>query len=536
MKMTPKQISRKISQLKSERSVWESHWQQLTDYILPRKNNIQFKTSPGNRRNLHLLDNTAQMANELLAAALHGLLTNPYSQWFDLTCGDPELDAKDSVRYWLQDSARRMLNVINDSNFQTEVHEYYLDLPCIGTATLDMLEDDFSIVRFNARFISDTYIAENNKGLIDEVYREFEWTAKQIAMEFGEDKIPKMVKDALRKDEERKFCIHHAVYPVDPTKKKRGPLSMFNFISQYTMPEEEFELSTKGFYENPYIVGRWSKTSDEVYGRGPGMVALPEAKVLNKMTETIIKAAELTVRPPLQVPDDGFVLPIRTTPAGLNFYRSGSEDRITPIFNEGIRIDYGHEIMQQHRERIRQAFYVDQLLLSNVGPQMTATEVNQRTEERMRLLGPMLGRQQSEFLAPMIERLFKIMSRRNMFLPVPEELSRTKGLSVQYSSVIARMQRVSEGQNIDRTLAALAPFAQFDPSVLDNFDGDKSFREIARIYGLPQTMVRDMRKVTKLRDQRAAAQQEIKRKQDEANAADQAAKVVPAIAQVNKAG
>lgn len=530
MKLTAKQLIERYEKKKADRSVWNQHFQEINDYVLPRKNNITKHFAKGAKRNLHLLDNTAVVACELLAGALHGLLTNPYSQWFELTSGNPKIDSDDSAREWLQDCERRMLNVLNDSNFQTEVHEFYLDLCGVSTANLLMEDDDDTIVRFSAKFIANYVICENSKGIVDTVYCEWDWDAETIAEEFGVDNLTKKVKAAYDKKTDEKFKIIHAVYPQDKYRKAGGKLKNFDFISQYVCQEDEDDLKVEGYYEQPYLVSRWAKASDEELGRGPGMAALPEAKIINKMTETIIKASQKVIDPPLQLPDDGFIMPLRTYPGGLNFRRSGTDpgDRIEPVFNQDIRIDFGIQAMDQHRQRIKQAFYVDQLTLSNDGPQRTATQVNRETSDSMRFLGPMLGRQQSEFLSPLINRLFKMMNRKNLFLVMPDIMKQATGLSVQYSSAIAKMQRATESQSIQTTLQDLAPFMQVDPSIADNFDGDMALRVIAKINGFPQEIIRNLAKVKQIRASRAQAQQQVVNTQQENQQVDSLAKVAPA--------
>lgn len=535
MKMNTKQLLKKYENKKTERMVWDRHFQEISDYVNPRKNNITKSFAPGAKRNLHLLDNTALVSCELLAGALHGLLTNPYAQWFGLTTGDPEIDGNDDARKWLQDTEKRMLNVLNDSNFQTEVHEFYLDLCGVSTANLLMEEDDETVVRFTAKFIGNYCFEENNKGIVDTVYCEWLWDAETIAEEFGKENLTPKVKEAYEKKQNTKFTIVHAVYPKSPLKKEAGPLKHFDFISHYICKEDEADLKVEGYYEQPYLVSRWAKSSDEEWGRGPGFTALPEAKIINKMTETIIKAAQKTMDPPLQLPDDGYILPIKTYPGGLNFRRSGDADaRIEPVFNREIRIDFGIEAMNQHRERIKQAFYVNQIMLSNDGPQRTATQVNRESNDSMRFLGPMLGRQQSEFLSPMCNRLYKVMDRQKMFLPMPEVMLKAKGLSVQYSSAIAKMQRLDESQSIQRTLADLAPFAQLFPEIKDNFDPDQAVRVVASNHGFPQKIIRDLTKVKQIREARQKAQEELIQQQQQQQQAEQLSKVAPAVQTLSK--
>lgn len=524
---TAKAVIDRWNHLKTERSNWEIYWQDLAELILPNKSNIMVQRTPGDQRDYQVFDNTAIQANELLAGALHGLLTNPYSQWFELTTGNPELDDKDHIRLWLQDTTRRMHNQINDSNFQTEIHEYYLDLGCFGTAPLLMEEDEELVVRFMAIFIGTIYICENNKGMVDEVFRDFDWTARLIVDNFGLEGLPKKIVEAYNKDENTKFKILHAVYP-NSNQQESGPLSPFKYISQYVFVDDVADIEVKGFREMPYIVGRWSKTSDEVYGRGPGMAALPETRVVNKMEEMSLYAAAKTIDPPIMLPDDGMIFPAKTGPGDQNFFRAGSSDRIEPIFSENIRLDVSEAIMEKRRERIRQAFYVDQLQL-NVGDRATATEASIKNEEKQRLLGPMMGRQQNELLAPMITRLYGIMARKGLLQPAPSEI---KSFGVRYSSMIARIQRQAEGDLILKTVQVAAPFIQSDPTVLDNINGDQAIKEIARIYGLPQKMLRNKNEVEDIRKSRAQAQAAQVKAQQEAMQAENINKLAPAMPKI----
>lgn len=528
MKLTAKQLIARYNKKKEEKATLEQHIQEINDYVLVRKNNVTRMYTPGQKRNTHLLDNTAVMSCELLAGALHSFLTNPYTKWFALTTGEPDIDKDDTAREWLEDTERRMLNVLNDSNFQTEVHEFYLDLCGPSTACLLMEEDDEQIVRFSSKFIANYVIAENSKGIVDTVMCEWSWTAQKIAEEFGIKNLTKKVKEAYDKQQDTLFKIIHGVYPQDKF-KKHPALKQFDFISHYVCVEDEADLNVEGFYEQPYIVSRWSKASDEEWGRGPGFAALPEAKIINKMTEIIIKAAQKSMDPPISVPDDGYILPLRTYPGGLNFRRAGVEDKIEPVFNKEIRVDFGMDIMEAHRQRIKQAFYVDQLMLPNNRTQKTATEINQRTEENLRLMGPMMGRQETEFLTPMINRLFKIMDRKGMFKDMPAIMERAKGLSVQYTSTIAKMQRFSEAQSIQRTMQDLATFIQIDPSIADNFDGDGITRIISQAHGFPQSGIRNLTKVKQIREARQKAQEELLQKQEQQNQVDQMGKMAPLV-------
>jgi hypothetical protein len=522
----------KLEALKAERSTWENHWQELTDYILPNRNDVTNTRSPGEKRNVQIVDSTAVQANQLLAGALHGLLTNPSAFWFEYTTGDPELDRQDDVRRWLQKAALKTHEILNNSNFQTEIHEIYQDLGCIGTAALSIEEDEEKIVRFAARHISEIFVEESNLGVIDSVFRSFKWTARQVLQEFG-DKTPDEVKKMAEMNSTDKLEIIHAVYPRKEFSRKSGPES-YAFASDYLYVQKKLYLARSGFREFPYAIPRWTKASGEVYGRSAGMAGLPDIKMINEMMKTVIRGAQKTVDPPVQMPDDGFIFPLIVTPGGVNYYRSGSNDRIEAFANDA-RIDFGFQVLESIRQRIRECFYVDQLQLAQ-GPQMTATEVMQRTEEKMRLMGPVLGRQHSELLRPLIDRVFAIMVRREQIpQPIPEVLSGKK-IDVHYSSLIAKSQKMSEGQNLQRALQAAAPFIQIDPSTADNINGDAALREIISIYGVTQNILRDQKEVDDKRKARDEANREALQQQQEQHQADQVSKMGPALAKVKEAG
>jgi hypothetical protein len=256
--------------------------------------------------------------------------------------------------------------------------------------------------------------------------------------------------------------------------------------------------------------------------------------MVNLMMSTTIQGAQKAMDPPVQVPDDGFVLPIKTRPASINYYRAGSngKDRIEPIFND-TRIDFGFQILDAHRAQIRDSFYVNQLMMQQ-GPQETAPEVVQKAEENFRFLGPLLGRVEREWVAPIIERVYGIMERRGMFLPPPPELQ-GKPLNVRFSSTIAKIQKMAASRNILEVLNVVGPFIQFDPHLVDHFNLDNIVRGTAQNFALQADFLRDDREVKKMKEARALAEQEALKQQQEAHEAGVAGQVLPAAAQMQMA-
>lgn len=513
------------------RLTWEPNWQETLDHVIPRKADIQRFQSPGIKRGNELFDTTAIMSNILLSGLLHSMLTNPSIRFFELMMGDPALDSDEDTRAYLQDCADKMFSVMNNSNFQTEIHEVYLDLGAIGTSALYIGEDKDKIVHFSARSMKEIFAEENNLGMIDVVDRVFKWKLRQIVQEFGEESLtPKLLrfyKDGNNND----FEIVHITEPLSDEQYQRMNKT-FRFGSCYLMKEDLVKLSEKNYHEFPYCIPRWTKTTGEVYGRGPGMDMLPDIKMVDRMMETTLKGAQKTVDPPLMVADDGVIGNVRLTPGGLTVVRPLSDVPIRPLITDA-RIDFGIQLIEGVRQQIKRGFFVDQIQLPQQD-RMTAAEVNQRSEENLRLMGPVLGRQNFELLRPLIDRVFGIMSRRHIFKAVPEQL-KGKKFDVRYSSLVARAQRMSEGQNLLKAVQAAAPFVNADPQAMDILDADEAVKYTFDIYGLPQKIMRKEPEIKKIRAGRAQAQADKAKQEAEAHQADVASKMAPGVAQLQQA-
>ena len=521
-------LDRRFETLQRQRSVFEHHWQDCADYMLPRKADITKNRSEGDKRTELIYDSTAIHAVELLAASLHGMLTSPSVPWFNLRYRNDQINENDEANEWLEACSKAMYKAFNRSNFQSEIHELYYDLVVFGTAGI-FIEPDEDGLRFSARHIAELFISENMQGRIDTVYRKFKMTARAMNQRFGEKNIPEPVKKALEEDVFKEFSIIHVLFPRE---EGIGKLAKNKPIASiYYDKDTKTVLSESGFDEMPIAVCRFNKDSVSSYGRSPAMSTLSDVKMLNKMSEVTIRAAQKQIDPALMVPDDGFMLPVRTSPGSLNFYRSGTRDRLEPL-QINANNPLGLAMEEQRRNAIRQAFYVDQLL-SNDGPAMTATEILQRNEERLRMLGPVLGRMQSELLQPLIGRCFSLMLRSGA-LPLPPESLQGTDIDIEYVSPLAKAQKLTDLQSIMRGLEVLMQTAEFAP-VTDYLDVDGLTKYLIDATGMPASVVRSDEQVSQLRRQRAQQEQQAAQQQQAAQTAENAGAVAPFIKAVDGA-
>lgn len=491
--------------LKGMRGTWETHWQEIADLVHPFDDNfVSQDEAPGSEKMTFIYDSTGVHANQLLSSGLFSMGTNPSQKWFELEVVDPRLSRIRDIAIWVRTISDVMYYEINrpTAHFNTAMHELYLEYGAYGNGILLVTETlDRMGLRFQALPLSDTYLTEGALGLMDGLFRGYDRTVRQLGQKFGLQNLSEAVQ---KQHEENKLDERvngaHCIIPASDY----GINSRFPFLTVYIDLDNKHINGASGYYELPFMAPRFYKNPWEQYGRGPGTTALPDVKMLQEVMRTTIRAAQKRTDPPLQAPDDGFLNPVRTTPGGINFYRAGTADRIEPI-KFGSDPGVGYDVIEDIRNRIREIFFVDQLQLQE-GPQMTATEVLQRTEEKLRLMGPVMGRLEAELLGPMLSRVYGILMRQGK-LPQPPEVLQNQEFKVTYTSPIARAQEQTEANSIMRSLEVLSPFIEMDNSVADNFDGDELSRGVFKMYSVNPRYLRAEEAIAQIRQQRTQVQQ-----------------------------
>jgi hypothetical protein len=182
-----KSLLSRFDRLQGQRQNWETHWQEVADYMQPRKADVTKTRARGDKRNELIFDSSPIQALELLAASLHGMLTNPSTPWFALRFKEDGMENEDEAKIWLESATEVMYTAFNRSNFQQEIFELYHDLITFGTAAMFIEEDDEDLIKFSTRHINEVFIAENDKGRVDTIYRRFKISARAAIQKFGDN-------------------------------------------------------------------------------------------------------------------------------------------------------------------------------------------------------------------------------------------------------------------------------------------------------------------------------------------------------------
>ncbi|MFJ1253415.1 portal protein [Cupriavidus sp. CuC1] len=500
-------------QLKSERASWWAHWKEISDYMLPRSGRFFVQDrNRGDRRHNNIYDSTGTRALRVLAAGMMAGMTSPARPWFKLTTSDRELAKYGPVKIWLNEVTALMRSVFERSNTYRALHSMYEELGAFGTGSSIVLPNYKNVIHHYPLTTGEYCIATDHEGQVSTLYRELQKTVSNLVGEFGLNNCSTTVKSLYQRGSlDQWVTIIHAIEPRsdrDPTKRDAKNMAWSSTYFEVGAERNQY-LRESGFKEFPSLCPRWATAGGDIYGNSPGMEALGDVKQLQHEQLRKAQGIDYKTKPPLQVPTSMKGRDVETLPGGISFVDAANpHGGIKTAFE--VNIDLQHLLLdiQDVRQRINSTFYVDMFLMlaNSVDQRITATEVAERHEEKLLMLGPVLERLQNELLGPLVEMAFARIVEAGIVPPPPEELQ-GQDLNIEYVSLLAQAQRAVGTNSVDRFVGNLGAVAQYKPDVLDKFDSDKWADVYSDMLGVdPELIVADD-KVALIRQQRAQAQQ-----------------------------
>jgi hypothetical protein len=531
---TPRQkYLRRKTALWNERSSWVSHWREISDYLLPRSGRFfEQDRNRGEKKHNHIYDSTATRALRVLAAGMMSGMTSPARPWFRLAIQDTDMMEFDPVKVWLDDVSKLMREIFSRSNTYRSLHMVYEELGAFGTAATIIRPDFNDVVRHYPLTIGEYALSSSARGEIDTIYREVPMTVAQIVEEFGIENVSKSVKNQYdRNNLDQWITVMHAIEPRKDKERSYGKRDAKNmpYKSCYfeLAGEGDQMLSESGFNFFPVLAPRWSVAGGDIYGNGPAMEALGDIRQLQHEQLRKAQGIDFQTKPPLQMPVSMKGMEYDTLPGGISWVDpSQPNGAIKSAFEVNLNLQHLLMDIQDVRDRIKGTFYADlfMMMANDTRSGITATEVAERHEEKLLMLGPVLERLHNEMLSPMVENTFTMMLEAGILPPPPKELQ-GMDLNIEFVSTLAQAQRAIGVGAIDRLLGTVGSIASMKPDVLDKLNSDQIVDTYADMLGIDPNLIIGDENVAIIRQQRAEAQQRAEQQQQMAMMADTAAKV-----------
>jgi hypothetical protein len=503
------------------RSTFASQWEEVAQLVMPSyRNTFQYGAFnwPGTKKTEKQIDATGMRALSRFGAICDSLVTPRNMMWHGLAARDPELQKIRRVRLWFEKTTRQLFDFryAPEANFAGQNFANWLILGAFGTTGMyvDEFETEFGFKygpRYRSIPLGELFLLENHQGLIDGFVRWYRLTARQVMQKWGPTMFPEQLRPALNSNSQWPFNFLHIVRP----RRDRDQQA----IGYKGMPWESCNISIegkcvmqKGGYRSfPMPTGRYIQTPGETYGRSPAMNVLPALKTINLQKAIFLKQGHRAADPILLTSDDGLSDGISYRPGSLNKGGVGPKgEELVRILPTG-QIAIAKEMLEMEAALINDEFLVTLFQILTETPQMTATEVIERTNEKGILLAPTIGRQSSEYVGPLVHRELDILSSQGRLDPMPPELVEAGGeYQVVHTSPLARAMHAQEAAGFMRTVESVREIVAItgDPSPLDRFDFDTAVPAIAAIQAVPESWLCDDRMVGQKRAARAQAQRQ----------------------------
>jgi hypothetical protein len=523
-------FTNRLGALDRDRTSYWATWRDLAENFAPRRGRFLNSTSSqytrGQRKDRRIIDNTPLLAARVMASGMMAGISSPARPWFRLRLSSDAANQDAGVRFWLDEVQRRVLHVFAKSNLYNCLHTLYGELGTFGTAALWIDEDEEDVVRGYTLTVGEYWLASSARLRVDTLYRSLWWTVRQIVDTFGRDAVSDGIRSLYDSGQfDQEYEIVHAIepnptaappdmrVPQDTATPWAGRLSArMRYRSVWFERGQQSErslLRISGYEEFPAMAPRWEVAGSDTYGWGPGWTALGDAQQLQTQHRRKLEAIDKQVKPPMVGPPSLKNEPASLLPGGITYVADPSGQSFRPAMD--VRIDLGAlgQDISEVQGRVKQAFYADLFLMMAESDrrEITAREIDERHEEKMLMLGPVLERLHDELLDPLVTRVFNIMSRNGMFadIPVPPVL-KAQPLQVEFISMLAQAQKAVSTGAIERFWQFGGQIAALKPEAADRLDADGTMEAYADMTGIPSGVMVDRKQAAAIRQQRAQQQ------------------------------
>lgn len=509
------QLLKQVALLNNDRSSFEPHWRDLSDFINPRGSRfLVTDVNRNDRRNTKTVDPTATLANRTLSSGMMSGITSPARPWFKLATPDPDMMDYGPVKLWLEAVQRRMNEVYNKSNLYQSLPLLYSSLGTYSTGAMAVLEDDEDVIRTMMFPIGSYYLANSARGSVDTCYRKFTMTVRQLVMEFGMSNVSTSVKGLWESGSYETWIeVIHAVYPnIDrDTGKLDSKNKRIKSVYFEVGGDNDKLLRESGFDEFPIMAPRWEVNGEDVYGSScPGMIALGQVKALQLEQKRKSQLIDKATNPPMVGPSSLKSQRVSLLPGDVTYLDvMTGQDGLKPAYQVNPNTADLLADIQDTRQMINSAYFVDLfMMLQNINTRSMPVEaVIEMKEEKLLMLGPVLERLNDECLNPLIDRTFSIMARKNL-LPPPPDVLQGMPLKIEYISVMAQAQKSIGLSSLSSTVGFIGQLAQVKPEALDKLDTDQAIDAFAEMSGVSPTVIVPQEQVNQIREERAQQQKQ----------------------------
>ena len=509
--MNVKHLYQLAENIFGKRSKLMNLWQELADNFYPERADFTFQRTVGTDFASNAMTSYPFLCRRDLGDQIGTMLRPTAKEWFHMITKDPSRRDNDSTR-WLEYAASVMRNAMYDrkSQFTVAAKQADHDFACFGQAVTQLrLSKNRDHLLYRCWHLRDVAWMENEDGAIGAVFRKMKPTARDMYRLWGakcDDKVIKLAQGNTPLEEIQ--CMHMVVEADMYDDKTR-----FAYWSIYYDCQNQKLLEAIAIPMNEYNVARWQTVSGSQYSFSPAtVVALPEARLLQSMTYTLLEAGEKVANPPMLATQDVVRSDVAIYAGGITWVDRDYDEKLGAALRhmeiDGKGLPFGAEMQRDSRGLLMQCFYLNKLSLPQRGPDMTAYEVGQRVQEYIRGALPIFEPMEVERNGADCEMTFELMLRNGAFGSPADMPKNLQGAVVEFSfeSPLHDAIKAQKGHKFEEMAGLIAVAAKLDENSLNLPDAVEALRDALDGVGIPAAWVRNKETVQKMADARRQEQ------------------------------
>ena len=519
--MDAKRLRELGDSLFAKRGQLMSLWQEQAEQFYVERADFTTIRSIGDDYAAHLTTSFPLLCRRELGDTIGVMLRPKQKPWFHMVPADTRIEDNSSRRWlqWAEGTMRRAM-YSRASFFTRAVKEADHDYGTFGNAAISVELNRFrSDLLYRTWHLRDVAWRENQDGKIDFVARKWKVACGDLVKLFPRAELDVKIRQRAQKEPFAEILVMHivcdmelydgdftrepAMYPEADTElyqadyqrraRSRVKLSMF-----YDCDNNKV-IEAKGINTKIYVIPRWATISGSQYGTSPATVAaLPEGRLLQAMTLTLLEVGEKTANPPMIATKDAVKSDILLYPGGTTWVDAEYDERLGEALR-ALNVDakglpFSLEMVKDSRAVLKMCFFADKLRAFNPteDPQMTAFQAGQIVQEYIRGALPLFEPMEEDYNGALCEETFDVMFRAGGFGPVdqiPMPL-RNSDIDWRFESPLHDAIEQQKGIKFLEFKQIVAEALALDPSTAHLPDAPVILRDVANGIKVPAIWLR----------------------------------------------
>jgi hypothetical protein len=490
MKTRVRDLVEQGDKLFSKRVRLDTLWQTLAENFYPERADFTTSRDMGDEITSHLITGVPAMARRDLANTLSSMLRPRTKRWFHARTASEDINRDVEARTWLDNKSDILHRVMYDqrAQFVRATKEGDNDFATFGQCVIQIEPNrNLDGLLYRCWHLRDIAFCENVELVIDVVHRNWQIEAREMARLFPKTTAPAIL-TTLDKDPYREVKCRHIIIPFDQydyTYKAEKPRRNAPYISIYVDAENDVILEEVPVVTNPYVIPRWVTVSGSQYAYSPAaMIALPDARMLQQISLTLLEAGQKAVDPPMKAMGEVITGGVNLMAGGITWVDSDYDEKTgkaletIPIDTRGL--NWGTQLQAKIEMMIQEAFFLNKVVMPEAASgDRTAYEMQKRVEEYVRQALPLFEPMEVEYNGQICEKSFELSMRMGFFgskFDIPEIL-RGKDVRFQFESPLAAATERAKVEAFNEGGEMLVRTMQVQPDVINDVNIDRAFRD-----------------------------------------------------------